>query len=54
MIDKIEKVRTTNNINWMNLLRIVAEVAPEKLSEITTKINESDDLISSYFKQLGD
>jgi methionyl-tRNA formyltransferase len=54
LIDKIEKVRTTNNINWMNLLRVVAEVAPEKLSEITTKIKESDDLISSYFKQLGD
>ncbi|MFM1758620.1 MAG: hypothetical protein RL193_1197 [Actinomycetota bacterium] len=54
LIDKIEQVRTNNNINWMNLLRVVAEVAPEKLSEITTKINESDNLISSYFKQLGD
>lgn len=54
LIDKIEMVRTTNNINWMNLLRVVAEVAPDKLSEITSKINESDNLISSYFKQLGD
>lgn len=54
LIDKIEQVRTNNNINWMNLLRVVAEVAPEKLSEITTKINESDTLISKYFKQLGD
>lgn len=54
LIDKIEKVRTTNNINWMNLLRVVAELAPDKLSEITSKINESDNLISSYFKQLGD
>lgn len=54
LIDKIESVRTQNNINWMNLLRVVAEVAPEKLSEITSKINESDNLISIYFKQLGD
>lgn len=54
LIDKIEQVRTNNNINWMNLLRVVAEVAPDKLSEITTKINESDKLISTYFKQLGD
>lgn len=54
LISKIEQVRTANNVNWMNLLRVVAEVAPERLSEITSKINESDNLISSYFKQLGD
>jgi len=54
LINKIEQVRTANNVNWMNLLRVVAEVAPERLSEITSKINESDNLISSYFKQLGE
>jgi folate-dependent phosphoribosylglycinamide formyltransferase PurN len=54
LIDKIEQVRTANNINWMNLLRVVAEVAPERLTEITFKINEQDNLISSYFKQLGE
>jgi hypothetical protein len=38
----------------MNLLRVVAVEAPDKLVEITSKINETDDKISSLFKKLSE
>ena len=53
IINQIEKARSLNNVNWMNLLRIVAVMAPEKLAEITSKINDSDNQISELFKQLS-
>ena len=54
LIDEIESTRTQNNINWMNLLRVVAVEAPDKLVEITSKINESDEKISLLFKKLSE
>jgi hypothetical protein len=54
LIDEIESTRSRNNVNWMNLLRVVAVEAPGKLVEITSKINESDDKISSLFKKLSE
>ena len=54
LIDEIESTRSRNNVNWMNLLRVVAVEAPDKLVEITSKINESDDKISSLFKKLSE
>jgi methionyl-tRNA formyltransferase len=54
LIDEIESTRSQNNVNWMNLLRIVAVEAPDKLVEITSKINESDDKISLLFKKLSE
>lgn len=53
IIDEIENVRVVNNVNWMELLRVVAVHAPEKLSEITANINKSDHEISELFKKLS-
>jgi hypothetical protein len=53
IIDEIEKVRSLNNVNWMNLLRIVAVRAPDKLSEIVSNINEADEEISQLLKKLN-
>ena len=52
VIDEIENARTLNNVNWMNLLRVVAIEAPERLAEITSKINKSDEQISVLFRKL--
>ena len=30
LIDEIEKIRTQNNINWMDLLRLAFKSAPEE------------------------
>lgn len=54
LINSIETIRSRNNVNWMNLLRVIAEIAPERLIEISTDINESDIKISDLFKRLGE
>lgn len=52
IIDEIEKVRTTNNVNWMDILRLAFTHAPEDAKELMKKINTSDDEISSLLKKL--
>lgn len=53
LIDDIEKIRTRNNINWMNLLRIVAIEAPDSLTTITSEINATDSEISKLLAKLA-
>jgi methionyl-tRNA formyltransferase len=52
ILDEIENVRSKNNINWMNLLRIVAEESPHKFKQIVTEINKSDNQINELFSKL--
>jgi hypothetical protein len=52
IIDEIEKVRTKNNVNWMDILRLAFTHAPEDAKEMMRKINTSDDEISSLLKKL--
>ena len=46
IIDKIEKTRTKNNINWMDILRIAIKNAPEETIKVLKKINVKDKKIS--------
>jgi hypothetical protein len=50
IIDEIEKVRTKNNINWMDVLRIAFEGNPEKALRSMKKINSQDSQISRLMK----
>ena len=34
IIDKIEQIRSKNNINWMNILRLAFKYAPDEAREI--------------------
>jgi len=53
LIDDIEKIRTRNNINWMNLLRIVAVEAPDSLTTIASEINSADSEIAKLLNRLA-
>ena len=53
IIDKIEKIRSKNNINWMNILRLAFKLDPKKTSEIMKKINYDDKKISQLLKKLS-
>jgi len=53
VIDEIEKVRTKNNVNWMDVLRIAFIHAPEEARKIMKKINEEDNKISELFEKLS-
>jgi hypothetical protein len=52
IITKIEKIRSKNNVNWMNILRLAFKLDPKNASKIMQKINYDDKKISSLLKKL--
>lgn len=54
IIDEVERVRTHNNVNWMDVLRLAFRHAPDEARELMKKINREDDKISGLFKQLSE
>lgn len=53
IISLIEKARTINNKNWMDLLRISFKHAPIESKKILQKINLQDKKISILLKNLS-
>tara|TARA_B100001057_G_C22833285_1_gene944266 strand:- start:2030 stop:2224 length:195 start_codon:yes stop_codon:yes gene_type:complete len=53
IIDEIEKVRSKNNINWMNILRLAFKNSPEEARNIVRKINNDDSKISKLLEKLS-
>ena len=54
IIDEIEKIRTKNNVNWMDLLRIAFTYAPKEAKKLMKKIDHEDNRISDLMKQLSE
>ncbi len=52
IIDQIEKVRTKNNVNWMDVLRIAFKNDPEAAKKGLRKINLQDQQISRLASKL--
>lgn len=53
IIDEIEKVRSKNNVNWMNILKIAFRKDPEAARKCFRKINEQDKKISRLAAKLN-
>ena len=53
IIDQIEKIRSKNNINWMNILRLAFKLDPKTSSKIMKKINYDDKKISRLLNMLS-
>ena len=54
IIGEIEKVRTNNNVNWMDVLRLAFIHAPEEARKLMKKINQEDKKISHLFEELSE
>ncbi len=52
IIDEIEKVRSRNNVNWMDVLRLAFRNAPDEARELMKKVNAEDATIASLLKKL--
>ena len=52
IIRQIENIRKKNNVNWMNILRIAINNAPQETSEVFKKISFSDNYINKLSKKL--
>ena len=53
IINKIEKIRSKNNVNWMNILKLAFKLDPKNASRIMKKINYDDKKISNLLNQLS-
>ena len=53
IISKIEKIRSKNNVNWMNILRLAFKLDPISAKKIMKKINYDDKKISVLLSKLG-
>ena len=54
IINKIEKIRSKNNVNWMNILRLAFKLDPVSAKKIMKKINYDDKKISNLLNKLSD
>ena len=52
IINKIEKVRSKNNVNWMDVLRIALVHAPNQTIRLMKNINKKDKKISDLFNSI--
>ena len=52
LIKKIQKIRSRNNANWMNILKLVFKYAPKEATKLMKKINNDDKKISNLVNQL--
>ena len=53
IINQIEKIRSKNNVNWMNILRLAFKLDSVSASKIMKKINYDDKKISKLLSKLG-
>ena len=52
-IDAMQRVRERNNANWMNLVRLAFNRAPEEARKIAADIGRCDAQIVDLMRQLG-
>ena len=53
ILDEVEQVRTKNNVNWMDILRIAFKHAPDEARELQRKITKMDNRISKLAEELA-
>ncbi len=53
IINQIQKIRSKNNVNWMNILKLAFKLDPKKASLIMKKINYDDKKIASLINKLS-
>ena len=54
IIKQNEKIRSKNNVNWMNILRLAFKLDPKNAAKIMKKINYDDKKISNLLNKLSD
>ena len=52
IIDEIQKVRSKNNVNWMDILRLAFTHAPDEARVILSRINKDNNRISELLDLL--
>ncbi len=51
-INEVQRIRSKNNINWMNVLRLAFKHDPKGAAKLMKKINSDDGKIGKVLKKL--
>ena len=54
IIDEVENIRTKNNVNWMDILRLAMKYSPQEAKALVKKINKADGEISDLLGRLAE
>lgn len=52
LINRIQKIRSKNNVNWMNLLKLSFRYDPKNAAKIMSNVLNDDKKISSLVNKL--
>ena len=52
-IKKIENTRKSNNVNWMDIMRLAFKFSPYEAKKIVAKIHRDDRKVSKLVKKLS-
>jgi len=53
IINEIEKIRSKNNVNWMDVVRLCFELAPDRARKLFSEIKECDRKIQQLSDDLA-
>lgn len=53
IILNIEEVRSKNNVQWMKILQIALQHAPEETKKVLREINNNDRRVSDLLEELA-
>ena len=53
IIDEIQSIRSKNNVNWMDILRIAFHHAPDETRKVFKKISNEDSQIIKLSNELA-
>lgn len=53
IINEVEQIRSKNNVNWMDILRLAFQHAPDEARKLMGRVNEYDQRISDLLKELS-
>ena len=54
IIDEMEQIRSKNNVNWMDILRLAFKSSPYEAQKLMKKIDHQDNRISELVKKLSE
>jgi len=54
IIEEVQQIRSKNNVNWMDILRLAFKHAPDEARELMGRVNDYDGKISSLLKELSE
>ena len=53
ILDEIQSIRSKNNVNWMDILRLAFEHAPNEARELQRRITKMDGRIQKLSEELA-